>query len=140
MDDRNRLDFKHLDITSRIVEVFFEVYGELGYGFLELVYRSAMGMATREAGLQVETEVEVQALFRGRPVGVFRLDFVVAQAVIVELKAGRGIDHSHLAQVLNYLRCTSHEVGLILNFGPRPQIRRVAFTNSRKPLSTRKPS
>ena len=67
MSDRNGLDFKHLDITSRIVEVFFEVYGELGYGFLESVYRSAMGMALREAGLQVETELHVQALFRAGP-------------------------------------------------------------------------
>jgi GxxExxY protein len=135
VDSRNRLGFKHLDLTSRIVGVFFEVYGELGYGFLESVYRSAMGVGLREAGLEVQCEVEVHALFRGHSVGVFRLDFVVGQAVIVELKAARGIDQSHLAQVLNYLRCTSLETGLILNFGPHPQIRRVAFTNSRKRLS-----
>ena len=92
-----------------------------------------MGIGLREAGLDVHSEVEVHALFRGHSVGVFRLDFVVGQSVIVELKAARGIDQSHLAQVLNYLRCTSLETGLILNFGPRPQIKRVAFTNSRKP-------
>ena len=92
-----------------------------------------MGIGLREAGLDVHSEVEVHALFRGHSVGVFRLAFVVGQSVIVELKAARGIDQSHLAQVLNYLRCTSLETGLILNFGPRPQIKRVAFTNSRKP-------
>jgi len=87
----------------------------------------------------VQCEVEVHALFRGHSIGVFRLDFVVEQAVIVELKAARGIDQSHLAQVLGYLRCTSFETGLILNFGPHPQIRRVAFTNSRKRLSIGNP-
>lgn len=133
MDDTHRSDFKHLDITSRIVRVFFEVYGELGYGFLESVYRSAMGIGLREDGLEVQSEVEVHALFRGHCVGMFRVDFVVERAVIVELKAARGIDQSHLAQVLNYLRCTSLEIGLVLNFGPRPQIKRLAFTNSRKP-------
>ena len=127
-------------MTGAIVGVFFEVYGELGYGFLESVYRSAMGMALRDAGLEVQSEVEAHALFRGRSVGVFRLDFVVERAVVVELKAAGGIDQSHLAQVLNYLRCTSMEIGLILNFGPRPQIRRVAFTNGRKRLSIGHPS
>ena len=68
------------------VGAFFEVYGELGYGFLESVYRSAMGIGLREAGLEVQCEVEVHALFRGHSVGVFRLDFVVEPAVIVELK------------------------------------------------------
>jgi GxxExxY protein len=136
----NKLSFKHLELTSRIVGVFFEVYGELGYGFLESVYRQAMGIALREADLAVQPEAQVHALFRGHSVGVFRLDFVVEQAVIVELKAARGIDQGHLAQVLNYLRCTSLETGLILNFGPRPQIRRVAFTNSRKTRSIRSTS
>ena len=128
--------FQHLDITARVVGIFFDVYNELGYGFLESVYRSAMGIPLREAALEVRSEVEVHALFRGHPVGLFRLDFVVETAVAVELKAARGIDQSHRAQVLNYLRCTSLETGLILNFGPRPQIRRVAFANSRKAFSS----
>ena len=135
-----QLGFKHLDVTSRIVRVFFEVYGEPGYGFLESVYRSAMRIALQEASLDLQSEDELHALFRGRSVGVFRLDFVVERAVVVELKVARSIDQSHLAQVLNYLRCTSLETGLILNFGPRPQIRRVAFTNSRKLVPINNPS
>src|ERR1044072_4509156 len=111
--DTNRLGFKHLDLTSGIVGVFFDVYGELGYGFLESVYRSAMRIALQGAGFDVQSEVEIQALFRGRSVGVFRLDFVVERAVVVELKAARSVDQVHLAQVLNYLRCTSLEIGLI---------------------------
>jgi GxxExxY protein len=125
-------EFRHLEITRRIVGVFFEVYGELGYGFLESVYRAAMTMALREAGITTEAELELQARFRGRSIGAFRADLLVERAVLVELKAARGIDSGHIAQLLNYLRCTALETGLILNFGPRPQIRRLIFTNDRK--------
>jgi GxxExxY protein len=128
-------EFRHLEITRRIVRVFFEVYGELGYGFLESVYRVAMTMALREAGITVQAEMELQARFRGRSVGAFRADLLVEDAVLVELKAARGIDSAHIAQLLNYLRCTALETGLILNFGPRPQIRRLIFTNDRKTTS-----
>jgi GxxExxY protein len=125
-------EFRHLEITRQIVGAFFEVYGELGYGFLESVYRAAMSIALRERGLAVEAEVELKAKFRGRAVGTFRADLLVENVVVVELKAARGIDQAHIAQGLNYLRCTSLETGLILNFGPRPQIRRLAFANERK--------
>jgi GxxExxY protein len=108
------------------------VYGELGYGFLESVYRSAMTVALRDAGLAVEPEVELNARFRGRSIGTFRADLVVEGAVLVELKAARAISPAHVAQLLNYLRCTVIEIGLILNFGPAPQIRRMVFANERK--------
>jgi GxxExxY protein len=127
-------EFKHLEVTRRIVGVFFEVYGELGYGFLESVYRTAMTIALREAGLAVKHEVQLEARFRGLPIGVFRADLLVEGAVLVELKAARVIDSAHIAQLLNYLRCTSLETGLILNFGPRPHIRRLIFTHDRKNL------
>src|SRR3954464_8312576 len=133
VESRGR-QFRHLGLTRRIVGVFFEVYGELGYGFLESVYRAAMTMALREAGTAVEAEMELQARFRGRSIGAFRADLLVEGAVLVELKAARGIDSVHTAQLLNYLRCTALETGLILNFGPRPQIRRLIFTNARKPI------
>ena len=124
--------FRHVDITRQIVGVFFEVYGELGYGFPESVYRAAMNIALRDKGLSVEREVELQARFRGRPVATFRADFLGENLVLVELKAARAIDQAHIAQGLNSLRCTSFETGLVLNFGPRPQIRRLAFANERK--------
>jgi GxxExxY protein len=124
--------FRQVEITRQIVGVFFEVYGELGYGFLESVYRAAMSIALREKGLRVDTEVELQASFRGRTVGTFRADVLVENLVVVELKAARGIDQAHISQGLNYLRCTSIETGLILNFGPPPHIRRLAFANERK--------
>src|SRR5262245_19250944 len=95
-------EFRHLEITRRVVGVFFQVYGELGYGFLESVYRGAMTIALREAGLTVKAEVELEARFRGRLVGTFRADLLVEDAVLVELKAARGIDSAHIAQLLNY--------------------------------------
>ena len=125
-------EFRHLEITRQIVGVFFEVYGELGYGFLESVYRTAMCIALRQKGLAVEREVELQARFRGQAIGTFRADLLVENLVVVELKAARNIDQAHIAQGLNYLRCTFIETGLILNVGPRPQIRRLAFSNERK--------
>ena len=124
--------FKHVELTRRILGVFFQVYGELGYGFLESVYRSAMTIALREAGLAVVPEVELHARFRGQAVGTFRADLLVQGAVLVELKAARVIHSAHVAQLLNYLRCTVVEIGLILNFGPAPAIRRLVFANQRK--------
>src|SRR3954452_15757388 len=132
-------EFRHLEITRRIVGVFFEVYGELGYGFLESVYRAAMTMALREAGITTEAELELQARFRGRSIGAFRADLLVERAVLVELKAARGIDSGHIAQLLNYPRCPALEPGLTLNFRPRPQIRRLIFTNDRKPTLHHQP-
>src|ERR1041384_1777947 len=84
--------FRHVEITRHMVGVFFEVYGELGYGFLESVYRTAMSIALREKGLTVEAEVELHARFRGRPIGTFRADLLVENLVVVELKAARAID------------------------------------------------
>ena len=128
--------FKHTELTRKIIGVFLQVYGELGYGFLESVYRSAMVIALTEAGVVVEPEVRLQARFRGRPIGTFRADMLVEGAVLVELKAAQAIDSVHVAQLLNYLRCSVLEIGLILNFGPTPKVRRLAFANHRKHTSS----
>jgi GxxExxY protein len=125
-------EFRHWEITHRIVGVFFEVYSELGYGYLDSIYSEAMTIALQEAGLRVQPERKVEARFRGRVIGTFRADLLIEGVVLVELKATRSIDSIHIAQLLNYLRCSALETGLILNFGPRPQIRRLIFTNDRK--------
>jgi GxxExxY protein len=91
-----------------------------------------MAIALTEAGLVVEPEVKLHARFRGRTIGAFRADMLVEGAVLVELKAARAIASAHIAQLLNYLRCTVLEIGLILNFGPTPKVRRLAFANHRK--------
>jgi GxxExxY protein len=119
--------------TARVViGIFYDVYNELGPGFLESVYRDAMAVAIRGAGLLVKREVDVDVAFRGVRVGTFRADLIVGDELLVELKAARNIDDAHIAQVLNYLRATRLEVGLLLNFGRRPAFRRVVYANDRK--------
>ncbi len=122
----------HKDITERILKAFFAVYGELGAGFLESVYRNAMAMALRDEGLAVTAEANIEVVFRAQVIGSFRADLLVDDKVIIELKAARAMDSAFEAQLLNYLRATRCEVGLLLNFGPKPQFKRLVYENSRK--------
>ena len=118
---------KHEDITEQVIGAFYEVYNELGPGFLESVYHNAMLIALQERNLECESERPLQVSFRGQVVGDFRADLIVAERVIVELKSCKAISDAYLAQTLNYLRATEIEVGLILNFGPQAKIKRVVL-------------
>jgi GxxExxY protein len=131
---------KHSRLTSRIIGVFFEVYNELGPGFLESVYVEALALALCQGGLSVERETLLEVSFRGRIVGRFRADLIVGGTVLVEAKACSKLHLLHEAQVLNYLRATVLEVGLLLNFGPRPQLKRLLFDNPRKSQFKIKPT
>lgn len=122
----------HHELTEKIIGVFYDVYNELGHGFLESVYETAMVIALREKGLLVEQQVEIPVWFRGHKIGTFFEDLLVEGCVIVELKAVRSIDPSHEAQLLHYLRATQVELGLVLNFGVRPEIKRKIYDNPRK--------
>lgn len=122
----------HHDLTEKIIGVFYDVYNELGHGFLESVYETAMVVALREKGLQVEQQVEIPVWFRSQKIGTFYADLLVEGVVIVELKAVRSIDPSHEAQLLHYLRATEIELGLLLNFGVKPEIKRKIYDNPRK--------
>jgi GxxExxY protein len=123
---------KHRDLTGVIIGVFFEVYNELGHGFLESVYEKAFELALTARGFRVTRQFEVPVWFRGHKVGDFSADMLVQEQVLVELKACRGLDVAHEAQLLNYLRATQIEVGLLFNFGLKPQFKRLAFDNRRK--------
>jgi GxxExxY protein len=123
---------KHAELTELIIGVFYDVYNELGFGFLESVYRKSLQLALREKNLKVEAEVAVPVFFRGINVGDFRADLVVNDCILLELKTAETIIVAHEAQLLNYLRATALEVGLILNFGPKAQVRRLLFDNERK--------
>jgi GxxExxY protein len=129
---RNSFIGKHADVTGLILKVFYDVYNELGSGFLESVYHSALVVALQQAGLQVLTQVAVPVYFRGQMVGDFRADLVVNDNVLLELKASQNLDRIHEAQVLNYLRATSIEIALLLNFGPKPQFKRFLLDNHEK--------
>jgi GxxExxY protein len=123
---------KHAAVTEKVLGAFFAVYNELGHGFLESVYRNALQLALKDLGLAVELERAVPVWFRGHDVGDFRCDLVVNGCVILELKTAEHLDRAHQAQLFNYLRATDIEVGLLLNFGPKPEFKRVVFDNPRK--------
>ena len=125
----------HSELTEKILGVYYDVYNEIGHGFLESVYNNCMFLALTKAGLSVRREVPVPVYFRGQDVGQFKADLVVEGCVLIELKAVQSLDRSHEAQVMNYLRATELEVGLLLNFGsPKPQFRRIVFENSNKKI------
>ena len=123
---------RHGDLTEKIIGVFYDVYNELGYGFLESVYEASLAVALEEAGLIVERQVAIPVWFRGHKVGEFRADLRVDQTVLLELKCSRALDIAHEAQLLHYLKATEIEVGLLLNFGEKPQFKRLVFDNARK--------
>jgi GxxExxY protein len=125
---------KHSELTAKIIGVFYSVYNELGYGFLESTYAEAMVIALEDSGLTSAREVPVPVWFRGRKAGQYFADLVVGQTVLLELKTARTLDTAHEAQLLHYLRATEIEVGLLLNFGLRPQFRRLLFDNERKKI------
>ncbi len=122
---------KHEQITSKILRAFYDVYNELGHGFLESVYQRAMVMTLTAAGAIAETEFDIPVWFRGERIGDFAADLLVDRLVIVELKAARALEAAHEAQLLHYLRATEIEVGLLLNFGPQPEFKRLAYDNAR---------
>ncbi len=126
------MNYKHTEITEKIIKAFYIVYKTLGYGFLEKVYRNAMAIELRKLGLEVRLEAPIVVYYEGEVVGEYFADLLVAEAVIVELKAMRHLADEHEAQLLNYLKATPYEVGLLLNFGPKPEIKRKAFDNQRK--------
>jgi GxxExxY protein len=126
------LALKHGDITDKVIGCFYDVYNELGFGFLESVYRKAMIIALQQAGLSVTPHVKLPVFFRGQPVGDFEADLFVEGLIIVELKAVDALHDSHTAQLLNYLKATTAEVGMLLNFGPKPKFTRFLFDNARK--------
>ena len=131
-----QIKLKHQDITEKILHAFFKVvYPQLGYGFLEKVYENAMVIALRALGLGVQSQVKIPVYFQAQPVGEYYTDLLVEEKIIVELKAASQLMSEHEAQLLNYLRATPYEVGLLLNFGPKPEFIRKAFNNERKTIT-----
>jgi GxxExxY protein len=128
----DRRGLKHRELTETIIGVFFEVYNELGHGFLQSVYERAFEIALTTKGLNVLRQIQIPVSFRGQSVGDFVADMLIEKCVLLELKAGRTLDSAHEAQLLNYLRATEIEIGMLFNFGVKPEFRRLAFDNSRK--------
>ena len=123
-------EYLHSELTERIIKAFYAVYNTLGYGFLEKVYENAMFVELRAMGITVVRQQAISVSYRDQEVGQYFADLLVEDRVIVELKAAETICKEHEYQLINYLKATGIEVGLLLNFGTKPQVKRKIFTNS----------
>ncbi len=129
---RDEETVKQRGLTEKIIGAFYAVYNELGYGFAEKVYERALLIELRQLGLRAEQQVPIAVFFRGETVGEFYADIVVEDGVVLELKAAKKLTPEHEAQLLSYLKSTEYEVGLLLNFGPKAEVKRKIFDNHRK--------
>lgn len=125
---------KHSDVTGLIIKAFYSVYNELGHGFLERVYENALVIELRSLGLSVERQKGISVFYRDQLVGEYFADLVVNGVVIVELKCAESISRAHEAQLINYLKATRYEVGLLLNFGKSAEYKRKIFDNAPEKL------
>lgn len=125
----------HSDITGKIIKAFYTVYNTLGFGFLEKVYENALAIELRNTNLRVSQQQPVKVYYDGQLVGIYYADLIIENCVIVELKAAETLCEAHEAQLLNYLKATEIEVGMLLNFGMKPEYKRKIFTNNRKRLT-----
>jgi GxxExxY protein len=125
-------ELKYRQLTENIIGVFYKVYNQLGYGFLEKVYENAMMIEFKKQGIPAISQDAINVFYENEIIGEYFADILVDDKVIVEIKATRKLILEHEAQLLNYLKATKIEVGLLLNFGPKPQIIRKVFDNIRK--------
>jgi GxxExxY protein len=124
--------YLYSEITSRIIRAYFNVYNELGYGFPEKIYKRGLLLELKSEGFDARSEVTLPVWFRDCVIGRFRADIVVNGLIIVELKALPRVFPSQATQLLNYLKSTKREIGLLLNFGRKPQIKRIILTEDRR--------
>jgi GxxExxY protein len=122
----------HKEITDSILKSFYEVYNQLGYGFLEKVYQNAMFFELKSKGFKVEAQKQIKVYFKNQLVGEYFADLLIEDKIIIELKACEMVMNVHVAQLMNYLKATDIEVGLLLNFGEDPEFKRLIYTNDRK--------
>jgi GxxExxY protein len=130
-------ELKHSELTEKLISIYYSLYNELGYGFLESVYQKAFTLMLKEQAISFREQTPILVMFHGLDMGEFFADLLVDSSVLIELKAVRSLEQAHERQLLNYLRATDIEVGLLFNFGPRPEFRRLAFDNSRKGRSAK---
>jgi len=124
----------HKELSGKIINCFYTVYNTLGFGFLEKVYENAMMIELRENGIKAEKQKPIKVYYNEELVGEYFADIIVEDLIIIELKAAEGIVEEHESQLINYLKATDKEVGLLLNFGKKPEFRRKIFTNDKKKI------
>ena len=119
----------HGEITESIIASFYDVYNTLGYGFLEKVYENALALELAKQGFDIKAQVPIPVYYDHKQVGKYYADLLVNDKVIVEIKAAKDLCEEHEFQLINYLKATNCEVGLLLNFGRKPQFKRKVFQN-----------
>ena len=124
----------HKELTDQILKAFYEVYNELGYGFLEKVYQNSLYFELKDRGFEVIAQRRCAVYYKGREVGEYFSDIIVNGLVILELKASACIVEEHEIQLMNYLKASDIEVGFVLNFGKTPEFSRIVFSNGNKTL------
>jgi GxxExxY protein len=125
-------NFKHSELTEIIIKAFYKVYNTLGYGFLEKVYERALECELSSYSLQIQRQQPINVFYYGIIVGKYFSDLIVEDVVIIEIKAAESLSHKHECQLINYLKATDKEVGLLLNFGSVPTFKRKVFLNENK--------
>ena len=124
----------HQELSNIIIKNFFKVYNELGFGFLENVYQNALYLELKNQNFTVEAQKPIEVFYQNTRVGLYKADLIVENKIIIELKAVECLLEEHELQLINYLKATNIEIGLLLNFGKEPEIRRKIFTNDRKKI------
>jgi len=128
-------NYKHSDITGIIIKAFYNVYNQLGYGFLEKVYENALLIELKKFNLECISQSPIEVFYDDVKVGFYIADIIVNNSVIIEVKAAQALCEEHEAQLTNYLRATDIEVGLLLNFGGKPEFKRKVFSKEFKNLN-----
>lgn len=122
-------NYKHSEITEKIIKAFYKVYNTLGYGFLEKIYENALLIELESIGFNVNKQEPIKVYYEENEVGVYFADLIVEESVIIELKATEYLREEHESQLINYLKATEIEVGLLLNFGKKPEVKRKVYSN-----------
>jgi len=126
------IGIKHKELTEKIINIFYRVYNKLGYGFLEKAYENAMMIEFKREDILAVSQSPIKVFYEGEVIGEYYADILVDNKVIVEIKAAKQLVEENEAQLLNYWKATDIEVGLLLNFGTEPEVKRKAFDNTRK--------
>lgn len=130
------MELLHNDSTDKIIKSFYKVYNELGFGFLEKVYENALFIELKDLGLYCEKQKQIIVYYNTQIVGEYFADIIVNNCIILELKAAESLCEEHEFQLINYLKATEIEVGLLLNFGKKPEFKRKLFTNNLKKVKS----
>ena len=128
----NKMELIHKDLSDKIIKCYYKVYNTLGYGFLEKVYENAMLIELKKSGLNAQSQQKINVFYDEELVGDYFADIVVNDQVIVELKTADSLSEQHANKLINYLKATNIEIGLLLNFGEKPEIKRKIYSNNRK--------